>query len=200
MPFTVAYCFHALFQYLSTFDAVCAGAGTALPVLTICCRRPGCGIRAMSGAVPPWTRTGSCASKSLLPSYAILMPVQLLNSAHDFCSESDSGVWIDAYIETVLPECPANAWYFAQSPVRLGPGLVDVLDLLEQAASTVSAATAGAITLIVRRKVVLVIGDPLVRVRSHPSGDDRTSSGGVTEQPWLHRVSLLSLSDPLGRM
>ncbi len=98
------YCFHALFQYLSTFAATASGAGMALPDLTIVVIRPGCGIQARSGAVPPCTRTFSCASKSFEPSYAIVMPVHRLNSAQDLFRESDSGEMIDPYPVTVVPE------------------------------------------------------------------------------------------------
>ena len=35
------------------------------------------------------------------------MPVQVLNSAHDFCSESDSGLMIEANMVTLVPACPA---------------------------------------------------------------------------------------------
>ena len=78
-----------------------------MPVFTICWSTPGWGTMAKSGAVPPVTRTGSCDSKSLEPSYWMVIPVQLLNSAHDFCSESDSGLTIDANMVTFLPACPA---------------------------------------------------------------------------------------------
>ena len=47
---------------------VCCGGLTTLPVFTICWSRPGCGMIAKSGALPPLTRTGSWDSKSLEPS------------------------------------------------------------------------------------------------------------------------------------
>lgn len=78
-----------------------------MPVFTIWASTPGCGMIARSGALPPVTRTWICDSKSGEPSYEILIPVQELNSAQDFSSESDSGLRIEANIVTVFPELPA---------------------------------------------------------------------------------------------
>ncbi|GGQ83592.1 hypothetical protein GCM10010195_44160 [Kitasatospora griseola] len=74
------------------------------------------------------------------------MPVHELKSAQDFSRESDSGARIDAYIDTLVPEWPAYAWYLAQSPVSAAadeplPPPDD--ELLEQAAVSASARTAG---------------------------------------------------------
>src|SRR6478609_8667812 len=75
------------------------------------------------------------------------MPVQLVNSAQDFSSESDSGERIEAYIETLVPEWPAYAWYLAQSPVMAAaeppPPPPPSEELFEQAAVNASARTAG---------------------------------------------------------
>src|SRR6266545_5119523 len=72
------------------------------------------------------------------------MPVHWLNSFQDFCSESDSGLMIDANIVTVVPEWPAYAWYLAQFPVRVCDEPPPLVGLLPHAASTVRAAIAGA--------------------------------------------------------
>jgi hypothetical protein len=74
----------------------------------------------------------------------MVMPVQLLNSDHDFCSESDSGLMIDANMVTFVPAWPAKAWYFAQLPVSCGTAPPPPLDVFEQAPSAVRTATAGA--------------------------------------------------------
>ncbi|GAA1981613.1 hypothetical protein GCM10009738_70500 [Kitasatospora viridis] len=76
-----------------------------------------------------------------------MIPVQELNFAQDCCSESDSGLRIDANIVTVVPECPAYGWYSAQSPARVAdppPPPPVLLELLEQAATRASPRTAGA--------------------------------------------------------
>ena len=104
------YAFQALFQYLSTLATVASLGLATLPVLTIFCSRPGWGMTARSGGLPPETRTGSCDSKSLEPSYEMVMPVHRLKSAHDFCSESDSGLMIDANMVTLVPAWPAKGW------------------------------------------------------------------------------------------
>ena len=49
----------------------------------------------MSGALPPLTRTGSCASNSLEPSYLISMPVQSTNGLYDAMCGSSSGAVIE---------------------------------------------------------------------------------------------------------
>src|SRR5690242_5888485 len=102
-------------------------------------------MTARSGGLPPETRTGSWASKSLEPSYEMVMPVQVLNSAQDFCSESDSGLMIEANIVTFVPACPAYAWYLEQEPVSVGAALALLLvpEVFEQATS-VARASAGA--------------------------------------------------------
>ncbi|GAA2748994.1 hypothetical protein GCM10010440_51600 [Kitasatospora cinereorecta] len=73
-----------------------------------------------------------------------MIPVQELNSDQDFSRESDSGERIEAYIVTLVPECPAYAWYFAQSPVSAAADDPEPPDpeLLEQAAVNARASTA----------------------------------------------------------
>ncbi len=110
--------------------------------------------------MPPSTRTGSWASKSSAPSYAMVIPVHLLNSSQDFCNESDSGLMMDANMVTLVPECPANCWYLAQSPLSVGtePPPSGVVEF-EQAPSAVMTAIAGASTSNPRRR-----GAPLVEL------------------------------------
>src|SRR5262245_8946564 len=118
-------------------------------------------MMARSGALPPLTRTGSWDSKSFAPSYEILMPVQSLNSFQDFWSESDSGLMIEANIVTVLPDCPANAWYLAQSPLSAGPGPAWLLlEVFEQPANAVATTRAGPTSANARRRVSALIDGP----------------------------------------
>src|SRR3954470_24607400 len=72
---TVPYCFQLSSQYSSTFASTCSGAGTTAPASTRVASSPGCGMNAMSGALPLWTRTTSWASNSREPSYFTSMPV-----------------------------------------------------------------------------------------------------------------------------
>jgi hypothetical protein len=37
----------------------------------------------------------------------MVIPVHLVKSAHEVCSESDSGLMMDANMVTFVPECPA---------------------------------------------------------------------------------------------
>ena len=106
MPLTVPYVFQAGDQLFS-FATVAAGGFLTAPLFTIWASRPGCGMIARFGALPPLTLTGRSDSKVFEPVYWILIPVHFENSAHELFSESDSGLRIDPNIVTVLPLWPA---------------------------------------------------------------------------------------------
>src|SRR5690242_16300461 len=80
----------------------------------------------------------------------MVMPVQVLNCFQEVWSESDSGLRMEANMVTLVPACPAYAWNWAQSPVRVAADpealveLPDVDEPLEQAASSAREVTAPA--------------------------------------------------------
>ena len=49
----------------------------------------------MSGALPPLTRTGSCASNSLEPSYLMVTPVHSSNGLYEAWCGASSGAVIE---------------------------------------------------------------------------------------------------------
>ena len=79
----------------SAMVLVSADAGLSLPASANRSSRPGCGTKAMSGALPPSTRTWIWASNSPLPSYSISMPVQSSNCFQDSSSRSASASRMD---------------------------------------------------------------------------------------------------------
>ncbi len=82
-------------MFLSTFAVTSGGAGMTLPVATMVLSRPGWGRYAMSGALPPLTRTGSWASNSLEPSYLMVTPVQSSNGLYEAWCGASSGAVIE---------------------------------------------------------------------------------------------------------
>ena len=67
-------------------------AGFRSPLAANRCSRPGWGKNAMSGALPPSTRTLSWASNSPEPSYEMSMPVQSVNSRPRLLEQVGLGV------------------------------------------------------------------------------------------------------------
>ena len=88
------YCFQSG-MFLSTLATISGGASLTAPVATRVFSRPGCGMYAMSGALPPLTRTGSWASNSLEPSYLIVTPVQSSNGLYEAWCGASSGAVIE---------------------------------------------------------------------------------------------------------
>ncbi|MCX4746489.1 hypothetical protein OG455_13300 [Kitasatospora sp. NBC_01287] len=89
-----------------------------------------------------------------------MIPVQELNSAQDFSSESDSGLRIEANIVTVVPECPAYGWYLAHAADKGGAELALLpppLELLEQAAARERPSSAGATRSRFRSRELIVM-------------------------------------------
>ena len=81
-------------MFLSTLASTSGGAGLTVPVSTMVLSSPGCGRYAMSGALPPLTRTGSWASISREPSYLIVTPVHSSNGLYDAMCGPSSGAMI----------------------------------------------------------------------------------------------------------
>src|SRR5690242_11651480 len=97
----------------------------------------------------------------------MLMPVQVSNCCHDLLSESDSGLMMEPNIVTFVPECPAYAWYCAQSPVSVGAALADLFDELPHAAMVSTPTTAVAMRAAPRARAAVMT--PPGRCRAKPA-------------------------------